>query len=84
MVRSCLGGLDDRFVLTGSEECRVYVFQRQTGEQLVSLEGHSGTVNAVAWNPANPHMFASASDDKSVHIWQTELEADPRLRGGLQ
>lgn len=31
MVRSCLGGLDDRFVLTGSEECRVYVYHRQSG-----------------------------------------------------
>ena len=31
VVRSCLGGLDDRFVLTGSEECRVYVYHRHTG-----------------------------------------------------
>lgn len=31
VVRSCLGGLDDRFVLTGSEECRVYVYHRATG-----------------------------------------------------
>ena len=31
VVRSCLGGLDDRFVLTGSEECKVYVHHRHTG-----------------------------------------------------
>ncbi len=38
VVRSCLGGLDDRFVLTGSEECKVYVYHRHTG-------GH-GTLDA--------------------------------------
>jgi hypothetical protein len=37
VVRSCLGGLDDRFVLTGSEECRVYVYHRHTGGGLAAV-----------------------------------------------
>lgn len=34
-----------------------------------TLEGHiSGCVNSIAWNPADPSMFASAGDDCAVRM----------------
>ncbi|KAG0143927.1 hypothetical protein CROQUDRAFT_672674 [Cronartium quercuum f. sp. fusiforme G11] len=71
IIRSCFGGMDRNFILSGSEDSKVYVWHKETGSLIEVLDGHGeGSVNAVAWNPKHPSMFASASDDHTVRIWQ--------------
>jgi len=76
IIRTCFGGYNESFVVSGSEECKVYIWHRKTAKLIISLEGHSGLVNAVCWNPMDPSMFASASDDTSVQIWGPKREMD--------
>jgi WD40 repeat protein len=72
VVRSCIGGVGAKFITTGTESGKVPIWQRDTGELLAVLEGHSGVVNAVAWNEKRPEMMASASDDGTIRIWKSE------------
>lgn len=69
IVRSCLGGLGERFVLSGSEGGHVLMWLRATGELVAAPKRHAGTVNAVCWNPARPDMAASVSDDWLLKIY---------------
>lgn len=76
VIRSCLGGLDEHFVVSGSEDSQVYIWRRNKSQPLAVLPGHSGTINAVDWSFADPHNVASASDDKTVRIWSAEPNDD--------
>jgi len=75
VIRSCFGGVNQAFVLSGSEDKNVYVWRRENGHLLEVLQGHSATVNSVSWSPTNPHMFASASDDHTIRIWMCNPSA---------
>ncbi|KAI8138505.1 WD40-repeat-containing domain protein [Fennellomyces sp. T-0311] len=76
VIRSTLGGDDESFVLSGSEDNCLYVWSREHQTLLEVLEGHTGTVNCVSWCPVGSPRFASASDDKTIRIWGQPCEAE--------
>lgn len=73
LIRSCLGGVDQGFIASGSEDSQVYIWLRSNEELVSVLPGHAGSVNSVSWNPRNSHMLASGSDDCTIRIWGTSV-----------
>lgn len=69
VLRSCVGGARAGFVACGAEDARLYIWSRLNGQLLDCLEGHTGTINAVAWHPVLPWLLASASDDGTIRTW---------------
>lgn len=71
ILRPTFFGFRQSFIAMGAEDSLIYIWHRNTGDLLQTLEGHTGTVNAVAAHPKIPGLLVSASDDKTVHIWGT-------------
>ncbi|PYH89342.1 WD40 repeat-like protein [Aspergillus ellipticus CBS 707.79] len=83
VIRSVFGGAAENFIVSGSEDSRVYIFHKEAGTLVETLEGHiRGCVNSMSWNPTDPGMFASAGDDCLVRIWTRERDARPSAAAG--
>jgi len=68
-------------VAVGDLSGEVVVWDGETGEQLVSLDGHAGAVNDVSWAPSADRI-ATASDDHTARVWDASTgEALQELTG---
>ncbi|KAF6040879.1 hypothetical protein EB796_000811 [Bugula neritina] len=74
-IHSSFGGVNQDFVASGSEDNKVYIWHIEKESPICALEGHTQTVNCVHWNPANPSMIASVSDDSTIRIWGPAMPA---------
>lgn len=54
-------------------DCMIRVFDIQRSTPIKTLEGHTGRVYNVVFNPRLPNILASGSDDRSIRIWDISL-----------
>ncbi|CAN6657653.1 hypothetical protein TRVA0_030S00452 [Trichomonascus vanleenenianus] len=69
VIQSSFGGYRENFILSGSQDNYVYIWNRATGNLIETLSGHTASVNCVKWHPTSPNTIASASDDGTIRIW---------------
>jgi WD40 repeat protein len=68
------------FAKPGFPHCSVSKFKSRTYHQGVLLDGHTAPVNAMVWDE-DGEQLASASEDKTVRIWEPSTHRVSTLQG---
>jgi WD40 repeat protein len=68
-INKCnFGGRDERFLVCGSEDANIYIWNRQHSVPIHQIKAHSSPVNSVVWPCIFPDIIISCSDDHTVNI----------------
>ncbi|KAF4554133.1 WD domain-containing protein 48 [Elsinoe fawcettii] len=74
-------GLDDEFVVSGSDDGNLFIWDRKTSKLLNILEGDGEVVNVVQGHPYEPMLAVSGIDD-TIKIFSPDARARQAARLG--
>lgn len=67
-LESCLTN-DDAYVISGSEDGIIYIWDLVTTNIVAKLQGHSKTVCSIAFHPKDIGLL-STSTDETIRVWR--------------
>lgn len=74
-------GLEDEYVVSGSDDGNLFIWDRKTGQLLNILEGDGEVVNVVQGHPYEP-MLAVSGIDNTIKIFSPDARAREAARLG--
>ncbi|MBA4159125.1 MAG: pentapeptide repeat-containing protein [Gemmatimonadetes bacterium] len=75
------GKLDGQLLASGGDDNTVRLWEVESGRELRRLEGHSGSVQSVAFSPDGQRL-ASGGHDDTVRLWEVESGRELRRLEG--
>jgi WD40 repeat protein/tRNA A-37 threonylcarbamoyl transferase component Bud32 len=78
-LASACGGVDAEGKPHPSGDVKVW--DARTGQELLTLKGHTGQVRGVCFSPDSRHL-ASASEDQTVRLWDADTGQEVRTLTG--
>ncbi len=79
-VRAVASAKDERFWVTGSDDCSLRIWDISEQKCLATVEGHSSPVRAACFFP-NLSLIASGSRDGSARLWGLEWVISANIDG---
>ncbi|XP_071948006.1 F-box/WD repeat-containing protein 5-like [Antedon mediterranea] len=67
--------VSDQYVASGAEDKHAYIWDTHYGVLLTRLS-HNDVVNSVAFNPLDPEMLVTVSDDNTIKMWTSRSKYD--------
>ncbi|KAI9850430.1 MAG: hypothetical protein M1838_005707, partial [Thelocarpon superellum] len=75
-------GLNDEYVVSGSDSGHVFIWDKKTSELLNILEGDGEVVNVIQGHPYEP-MMAVSGIDHTIKIFSPDQRAQDDARNGV-
>jgi WD40 repeat protein len=66
-------------IVSGSRDGTLKVWDASSGQETLTLKGHIGAVESVAFSPNGKKIF-SFSADSTLKVWDASLSMDPQPR----
>lgn len=60
---------DGREIVAGGNDCRLHVYDIETGKVVMQVPAHNDDVNAVAFADSSSNVLFTGSDDATIKIW---------------
>jgi WD40 repeat protein len=70
VVECFFAGPNDEYIICGSEDCNIYIWERSNSIPTYTIKGHTGCINScrLIYNNGIPYII-SASDDYTIRLW---------------